>query len=182
MFMPELDTLINFASFLIGWSGSLVSTKGARARDLLTWMIDRNQNGNSFIRPTFVSYTSVMSACVRNAKHLVTAEKVNNFSIVRQTFGDLARSDYLEPRSISYRIMISACRDLLPNEKEQQQQIVAIFQHCCRVGVVDEKTFSSFCDSANEHSKAAVGLDPTATWRGLPKEWTENCKRFNNIR
>ena len=153
--------------------------KGIRAHKLLQWMIDQHdkESHNKFIRPNFKSYTLVMSAGVRTGKYLSPEKKRTNFDIVMQTFEDLAKCDYgLKPGSISFRIMLTACKGLLPAGKEQQHHIGAIFEHCCRVGVVDELIYHTFCETADKETfELIVGLDKHS-WRDLPQEWRKKPK------
>jgi hypothetical protein len=118
-----------------------------------------------------------MSACVRTSKHLDPREKRRNFDIVLRTFEDLTKADHLKPGSVSYRIMLSACHALLPPGPEQQNRVKAIFQHCCRVGVVDDYLYAIFLESSDKDTfKEIMEKDHDVPYAVLPKEWKRNCK------
>lgn len=145
-------------------------------------MISQHERNNRFIRPNFQTYTLVKSACVRTFKYLSPEEKRKNFDIVMRTFQDVARNVYgLKPGSISFRIMLTACKSLLPPGREQQNNIRAIFEHCCRVGVVDRPIFYEFRATADRETfQLVTGLDENASLGELPVEWRKNSKQFNN--
>lgn len=156
-----------------GWAQSKDDNKAFRAHSFLQWMIQEQERGqNKYLKPNFKAYTLVMSICSRPNKQLSLEKKRRIFEIITQTFEDLARGDNgLNPGSISYRIMLTACKNLLPPGKERQHHIKAIFEHCCRVGVVDERIYEAFCDTADEETrKEIVGLDKKS-WMDLPLDW-----------
>jgi hypothetical protein len=144
-------------------------------------MFDQHQiKKNDYIKPTFPSYNYVMSACVRSSKYLNAKDKRINFGIVLRTFEDLVKASNVNPGSVSYRIMLSACKELLPPGREQQHHVKAIFQHCCRVGGVDEYLYFVFLECSNkETSIEVIEKDHHVSWDELPEKWKRNCKIYS---
>jgi hypothetical protein len=166
-----------FNIILQGWSRSSVPNKATRARELLSYMQEQYANGNIYAKPNLTSFHAVINACIHQSDHLSWEKRRKNYDVLLATFKDLAKSDYLAPRSLTYSNILKSCKILLPSGEEQQLNIKAIFSHCCRIGVVDDIVLEGFLFAAEPYLfKAVTGFEKEQLVAAddLPKEWTRN--------
>ena len=154
------------------WCSSNTQSKGLRARKLLESMNQLYNAGNPYTKPDFHSYSLVINSCLGQLNTLSVAEKRNSFNAVIKTFQEMTVSDKAQPHSITYRNVLKACKLLLPGDAEQQHHTNAVFQHCCRVGVVDDIVLDGFRFAAEPKLfKEVTGSD---VCREIPARWRKN--------
>ena len=161
------------------WCTSNIQKKGLRARKLLELMKQLHVAGNPYIEPDFHSYSLVINSCLAGPFHsLSVGDRRNTFQVVMKTFQEMSLSENIQPNSITYRNVLKACKLLLPDGAEQQHHSNAVFQHCCRIGVVDDVVLDGFRFAADP--KLFEEVAGSAESRDIPYQWRKNVP-VNNL-
>mmetsp|Transcript_40059 Transcript_40059/g.58548 ORF Transcript_40059/g.58548 Transcript_40059/m.58548 type:complete len:860 (-) Transcript_40059:160-2739(-) len=166
--------------------------KVEKSLELLQRMMHQYESGNVLARPDTDVYNSVLNACAkcfskdekirRNAMR-VAIENVQN---MREQAKEEGRGVKCKPDATTYRLLLEACRNLLPAEGgEREKAVEAVFNRCCLEGYVDTEVLEVFQKIASpELYRKRVLLIVTggeggsgeSKERTLPEKWTRNLR------
>lgn len=87
------------------------------------------------------------------------------------------------PNSVTFRLLLEACENLLPMGKERSRAVQNIFKNCCYLGLVDDGVLAQFKSAASDELFTDVVVANTTeeaiegTKRSnkmVPESWTRN--------
>ena len=127
--------VISFTSVLDAWAKSKEPHKGARTRDLLNQLVSLHQTTKRpNLRPTQISYNSVLNACAFSAIGTSLEEQREALQIAVKTFSEMRRSRTTAPDTVSYGNMLKCLANLMPQGDLRTKMALQIFAKCSEEG------------------------------------------------
>lgn len=125
-----------FAATISAWGRSRKLGKAARARRILTKMIDLHESGALITCPNTHCYTAVINSCAYCENDV--SEKREALRIAIATYKELTASKYGVPSEVTFSTLLTALRNLLPKGKERSSAVQTVFKSAAKDGRVDD--------------------------------------------
>lgn len=152
--------------------------KAARARSVLTKMVDLQKSGGIKARPNAHCYTAVINSCAYSEKDEI--EKRAALQIAVETYKELADAEDGRPNQVFFQTIITAIRNLMPPCDKRAAAVATIFRRCAAEGEVAEVVVKRLQTAlSNDQLKTllgekAVGNDGNIDLDQLPAGWRRN--------
>ncbi len=143
--------------------------------------------GMSIIKPSVITFSTVLNACAHTKG--TPQECSEAFQIARTCLTEVLSGRYGQPNNIVFGTFLFACSKLVKVGAERDRLIVSVFNECCKLGLVDEKTFLNvkralsrdiweqlIHDKSNPMRKRDINFDE------VPEKWRINVSSRVNIK
>jgi len=164
----------------LGWD------RANKAREMLKRMEDAH------IRPTVISYNSVLSACAatfppndENSGGDFEKKKSDVYQSASNTLNELRSDSRIKPDAYTYPAMFKTCSNTLNVEKDWSK-VSDVIDACCDDGLFDERVFNFLKNFAPEKElKEKLGIKGNQKITDvrpeqLPSAWSRNVRQRNN--
>jgi hypothetical protein len=130
--------------------------------------------------PTLYTYKCLLNCCayltVHGPKQATAQEKYQSFQIAVDALHDLRSSgSLLSPDATIYSLFLKSCMQLMPSNRKRDAVIEAVFNQCCRDGVVDQRIIQQLkVGTSTEMYQTLLGNHMMNIDVPLPSDWTRN--------
>jgi hypothetical protein len=171
--------LATFRKAIAAWAKSRKFGKAARARSILTRMVEMNKSGEISAKPNTHCYTAVINSCAYSENE--NLEKRNALQIAVGTYKELVSSDYGNPNHVTFSTLITALRNLSPPSEKRASAVANVFRTCAEGGEVTDLVLRRVQsvlnrDQLSDIFGAAVLQDGCVDINQLPAEWRRNVQ------
>lgn len=164
----------SYTTVITAYARSSAKRKAKKAYEVLHRMVDAYENGgNMAAMPGIIAFNGVLNACAHTRSPY---EKVEAFTILVSTL--LMSQNYTTPDHVTYGTFLKACSRLLPKDEAARKWRVveAVFQSCCREGLVDDSVLRQLKHTAPPDLYIAMvgkflNIDGSLD---IPHEWRRN--------
>jgi hypothetical protein len=174
---PEIaPDVISFTCVLDAWAKSKEPHKGARTRDLLKQLVSLYETTKRpNLRPSQISYNSVLNACAFSAIGTSVEEQREALQIAVKTFSEMRKSETTAPDTVTYGNMLKCLANLIPQGEIRTKMAMQIFAKCCDEGLVGTLVWNevrrAVPDWELEEKLNLKGRTGNKQLRDLPKDW-----------
>jgi hypothetical protein len=134
--------------------------------------------GMSIIKPSVITFSTVMNACAHTKG--TTEECSEAFQIARSCMKEVLSKKYGQPNNIVFGTFLFSCTKLVKAGTERDRLIASVFKECCKLGLVDEKTYLNVKRALSRDSWELLVHDTNKprvrnmTFNEIPEEWRIN--------
>jgi hypothetical protein len=175
---PEIaPDVISFTSVLDAWAKSKEPHKGARTRELLNQLVDLYETTKRpNLRPSQISYNSVLNACAFSAIGTSVEEQREALQIAVATFSEMRKSEFTAPDTVTYGNMLKCLANLMPQGEIRTQMALQIFAKCREEGLVGTLVWNEVrraVPSWELEEKLNLKSSGNKQLRDLPQAWRQ---------
>lgn len=170
---------ISFTSVMDAWAKSKEPHKGARTRELFDQLLDLYKTTNRpSLRPTPISYNSVLNACAFSALGTSIEEQNEALQIAVATFSEMRKSDVI-PDTVTYGNFIKCLSNLMPQGSVRNKMTMQVFEKCVEEGLVGALVWNEIrraipSNQLEERFRLKHGSVGNMQLPELPKSWKRN--------
>ncbi len=152
--------------------------KARKCLDLVRRM-ENPPHGRSIIKPSIITFSTVLNACAHTKG---TPEECSEaFQIARSCMKEVLSQKYGQPNNIIFGTFLFACTKLVTAGPERDHLIASVFNECCKLGLVDEKTYLNVRRALSRNLWEKLIQDSKIqsnkkdmTFQEIPTEWRMN--------
>lgn len=171
------------------WARSRKVGKSARARAILTRMLELNKSGVISAAPNAHCYTAVINSCAYCEKDSVDQRQALRIAI--ETYKEMLSDSRTAPNHITFSTLLTAFRNLMPPDDTRELAIEMIFKRCAKDGFVTDLVLQRLQSAVStDHLKKLVGkstirADGSVDISTIPAEWfrqtNDSTSKSSNI-
>lgn len=164
------------------WARTRKFGKAARAKAILTRMIELKEEGVIAVAPNAHCYTAVINSCAFCEND--SLEKRQALRIAVETYKEMVSADAEGPNQITFSTLITALRNLMPPDETRVAAIETIFKKCADEGHVSDLFLRRVQSSLSLDQLQKLVGDQVASGEGkldikqIPLKWRRNVGEF----
>jgi len=149
--------------------------KARKCLDIVRRM-ENPPHGLPVVKPSIITLSTVMNACAHTKG--TPEECAEAFRIARSCMKEVLSKKYGPPNNIIFGTYLFACTKLVNPGIERDRLIVPVFEECCKLGLVDEKTYQNVKRALSRDNWERLIYDQNITkdskYHEIPMEWRKN--------
>jgi hypothetical protein len=127
---------VAYGKVISAWARTRKFGKAARAKAILNRMTELKETGVIAAAPNAHCYTAVINCCAYCENDSV--EKSQALRIAVETYKEMLAADVEGPNQITFSMLITALRNLMPADETRELAIRTIFKKCADEGHVSD--------------------------------------------
>ena len=187
-----------YTALINTWAHSHDKTKAQQGLRLLKKLSDEHKvSQEDALRPTLYTYNAVINCCAQSYRHQTDVTNDADYADVQAyalkiafaVFKALRQNERENPNHVTFNLLLKASKNLIPEGKERDEVVIAIFDSCIKAGQVEASVIkhlklaggwsavSTLLEVKGKSAKSQKTFYGGADEIKLPDEWTKNIKQ-----
>lgn len=110
-------------------------------------------------------------------KHQNQVARASSLKVLLECINEIKGQQYINPSPITFRALLNAVKEIIPDHETRRPLSSSIFQLCCREGHLDETVLKAFQEVQPElYAKLPMEVQ-SGSFDGVASKWTRNIGR-----